>query len=230
MTEKETTTEPEDKEAPESTETDTQEPEAPAEPTVAELHEEEKTEEAPKKPDSVPLQKFIDEKRKRKELQKELDSLKTEYEDDPDVDDDEVDDRPDVKAIAEKIEKLEKFESSQLKAQRDAQKNATFEKNFASTLENVPEYTDVVNKEVIRQMAFNPANANKTYLQLIEEAYGNAISGRRTIETTTPRGGAKDTKVDLDRARTDGEYRREVLADPELRRQYNENLTDRIPL
>lgn len=223
MTEKETTTEPEVKEAPESTATDTQEPEAPAEPTVAELHEEEKTEEAPKKPDSVPLQKFIEEKRKRKELQKELDSLKSEYEADPDVDNDEVDDRPDVKALADK---LEKFESSQLKAQR----NAAFDKHFATALENVPEYTEVVNKEVIRQMAFNPANANKTYRQLLEEAYGNAISGRRTIETTTPRGGAKDSKVDIDRARTDGVYRREVLADPELRRQYNENLTDRIPL
>jgi len=85
-----------------------------------------------------------------------------------------------------------------------------------------------VNAEVIKALAFNPANANKTYKQLLEEAYGNAITGRRTVETTVPRGGAKDTKLDMQRARTDTAYRREVLADPELKKQYNEGITDRV--
>lgn len=95
-------------------------------------------------------------------------------------------------------------------------------------LDNAPEYKDIVNVEVIKAMAFNPANANKTYSQLLNEAYGNAVTGRRTIETTTPRGGAKDTQLDRRRAETDTEYRREVLADPALRKQYNEGLTDRV--
>jgi len=56
---------------------------------------------------------------------------------------------------------------------------------------------------VIKALAFNPANKNKTYSQLLDEAYGNALTGRRTIETTTPRGGAKDTKVDMQRAQSD---------------------------
>jgi hypothetical protein len=101
-------------------------------------------------------------------------------------------------------------------------------KHLKTALENAPEYKEVVNVEVIKALAFNPANANKTYKQLIEEAYGNAVTGRRTIETTTPRGGAKDTKVDMRRAQSDSAYRHEVLADPELRKQYNEGLTDRV--
>jgi len=225
---KETTNESAVKETPETTDNKEQaESKAPAEPTVAELHEDEpaKSEQSEKaeKPDSVPLSKFVAEKQKRKALQKELDALRADLEEDPDVEDEEIEDRPDVKALADKLDKIEKDK-------RREQLNVAFEKHLNAALENAPEYKDIVNVEVIRQMAFNPANKDKTYAQLLEEAYGNAISGRRTIETTTPRGGAKDSKVDLDRARTDQAYRREVLADPELKRQYNEGLTDRIPL
>lgn len=215
-------------ETPETTDnTEQAAPEAPAEPTVAELHEEASDSsdkpEKPAKPDSVPLKKFVEEKRKRKELQQELDALRAELSEDPDVEDDEVEENPDVQALADKLDKIEK-------EQRQRHLNAAFEKHLNDALENAPEYKDIVNVEVIRQMAFNPANKNKTYAQLLDEAYGNAIGGRRTIETATPRGGAKDSKVDLDRARTDTEYRRQVLADPELRKQYNATLTDRIPL
>lgn len=86
-----------------------------------------------------------------------------------------------------------------------------------------------MNPEVIKQMAFNPANKDKTYLQIVEEAYGNSIPGKKTIESTTPRGGVQDAKVDMEKARTDGEYRREVLRTPELRKQYNEGIENRIP-
>ena len=69
---------------------------------------------------------------------------------------------------------------------------AAFATGLEKALQNAPEYRDVVNVSVIKALAFNPANANKTYRQLLEEAYGNAITGQRTVETTTPRGGAKD--------------------------------------
>lgn len=221
---KETTNESAVKETPETTDnTEQAAPEAPAEPTVAELHADAEPSEKPAKPDSVPLSKFVAEKQKRKALQKELDALRADLEDDPEVEEDEIEERPDVKALADKLDKIEKDE-------RRKQLNAAFEKSLHDALENSPEYKDIANVEVIRQMAFNPQNKDKTYHQLLEEAYGNALSGRRTIETTTPRGGAKDSKVDIDRARTDTAYRREVLADPELKRQYNEGLTDRIPL
>jgi hypothetical protein len=208
------TTAPEVNVEPETTVNDEQET-TQGDVSVADLHQ--KTES--KKPDSVPLARLSKEVQRRKEAEAELRALRAELE--VSVDEDGNDDEPEVKKLAQKLERLEGDK-------RQADLNAVFEKNFNQTLANLPEYKDIVNVEVIRQMAFNPANANKTYRQLLDEAYGNAVTGRRTIETTTPRGGAKDEKVDMDRARTDGEYRREVLANPDLRKQYNEGLTDRV--
>ena len=107
---------------------------------------------------------------------------------------------------------------------KEAQKelNRVIGDNIAQALEEVPEYKDVVNVNVLAGLAKDPANKDKTYIQLIEEAYGNAIGGKRTIETTTPRGGADPEKVDMEKTRRDPEYRKRVLQDPELRKQYNE--------
>lgn len=191
------------------------------EPTLADLHADDSTPETKekKKVDTVPMARLNKEIQRRKDLEAELKELRGELSTDPEVDD--VEDEPEVKKLAERLESIEKKD-------RSAKMEAIFQTNLAKTLENAPEFKDVVNVEVIKQMAFNPANANKTYKQLLEEAYGNALTGRRTIETTLPRGGAKDTKVDMRRAQTDGEYRRSVLTDPDLRKQYNEGLTDRV--
>lgn len=191
-----------------------------AEPSVAELHKE--TAEV-KKPTEVPLSRLNKEIQRRKEVEAELKALRAELESDGDVEADDIEDEPEVKKLAQKLEQIEERE-------RRAKLEATFMQHLNKALENAPEYKDIVNVEVIKALAFNPANANKTYSQLIQEAYGNAVTGRRTIETTTPRGGAKDGKVDIQRAARDAEYRREVLADPELKRQYNESLHTRIPL
>lgn len=182
----------------------------PAEGSVAELHQEKPRAEKPK---VVPMARLDKEIAKRKDLEARL----AQYETEDDADDAE----PEVTKLAQKLERIEE------KERREALE-ATFMKHFSTALENAPEYKDVVNVEVIKALAFNPANANKTYKQLIEEAYGNALTGRRTIETSTPRGGAKDGKVDMDLARKDTEYRRQVLADPELKKQYNESLTERV--
>lgn len=192
---------------------------SPAEMTVADLHEQEPTEDKPKKVDSVPFNKFIKEKERRKELERELEELRAQLSEDDDVDD--VESTPEVKKLAQKLEQLEG------ETKKDKMEKKFYE-HLSATLENFPEYKDVVNIDVIKKLAFDSSNANKTYKQLLDETYGKSLVGRRTIETTTPRGGAKDTKVDMERAKTDTSYRHEVLADPELRKQYNESLTDRI--
>ncbi len=220
MSQDNTTVETQVNESPETTVNDVQ-VEAVAEPTLADLHQTSDTEATKEKPKitSVPKARLDKEIQKRKELEAELAALRGELGDDPDVDD--VEETSEVKKLAEKLERIEKNEQM-------SRMEKVFYENLSKTLDNNPEYKDVVNIEVIKALAFNPANANKTYKQLLEEAYGNAIGGRRTVETTIPRGGAKDTKVDMDRARTDTAYRHEVLADPELRKQYNEGLTDRV--
>jgi len=216
-----TTPEQEVKTAPETTANNEQVADTVAEPTVADLHKEETTVVAPEKKrvDSVPIARLNKEIERRKEAEAQLKELRGELSEDPEVDN--VDDNPEVKKLAERLETIEQKE-------KVAKMEAGFAIGLEKALQNAPEYREVVNVSVIKALAFNPANANKTYRQLLEEAYGNAITGRRTVETTTPRGGAKDTTLDRKRAEKDAEYRREVLADPELRKQYNEGLTDRV--
>jgi hypothetical protein len=218
MSQDTTTQEQEVNIAPETTENNEQE-DTSSEPSVADLHKEDPQPKEKKRVDSVPISRLNKEIQKRKDLEKQLEELRGDLESDPDVDD--VEDEPEVKKLAERLESIEKKE-------RLTRMEAAFAQGLSKALENAPEYKDVVNAEVIKALAFNPANANKTYKQLLEEAYGNAITGRRTVETTVPRGGAKDTKLDMQRARTDTAYRREVLADPELKKQYNEGITDRV--
>ncbi len=190
----------------------------PEEPTLADLHQEEKKEEK-KVPDSVPLARLNKEVSRRKELETELKELRQQIDAGDDYED--SDDSSEVKQLAAEVKEIKQREA-RIKAE------AVFTQNLERTLENNPEYKDLVNKEVIKQMAFNPANKDKTYSQLLEEAYGNAIQGRRTMESTTPRGGAENTKVDIKRAQSDPEYRRQVLADPDMRKEYNKDLHTRI--
>jgi len=195
-----------------------------AEPTVADLHKDVVPEK--KKATEVPIARLNKEIEKRKSLENELAELKRVLDGDDSVED--VDDEPEVKKLAQKLEQIEEREARAQEREARAKLEATFQEHLNKALDKSPEYKGIVNVEVIKSLAFNPANTNKTYSQLLEEAYGNALTGRRTVETTTPRGGAKDTQLDRRRAETDTEYRREVLADPTLRKQYNEGLTDRV--
>lgn len=115
-------------------------------------------------------------------------------------------------------------------AKRQEKIDKAFSEHFAKAMENMPEFSGVVNQEVIKTLSLDPKNANKTFKQLIEETYGNAIPGRRTVETTKPGGGKDPGVVDIARAKTDPSYFKEVMADPELKKQYNSKLHETLPL
>ena len=216
MTNVDNTPEQEVNEAPEETVNDEQETEE----TVGSYQDEEEQKEK-KVPTEVPMARLNKEIDRRKALEAELAELKKDKDADSTVSDTEKD--PDVKDLAKQLAEI------QAKEKRAAQE-VKLAQGLEKALETAPEFKDVANADVIKQMALNPANKDKTFVQLLEEAYGNAIGGRRTIETTTPRGGAADTKVDIERTRKDPEYRREVLSNPDLKKQYNESIQDRIGL
>lgn len=218
MLEEENTPDSEVNESPDETVNDEQDTVEDTDETVSGLHDDT---EKKKVPDTIPKARLDKEIQRRKELEKQLDELKQEKDTDDSVTDTDKD--PDVKELAQKLANIEEKE-------KQARREQIFGEHLNKALENAPEYKDIVNVEVIKQMAFNPANKDKTYKQLLEEAYGNALSGKRTIETATHRGGAKDTKVDVARAQQDSEYRKQVLADPELRKQYNVGIEHRINL
>lgn len=239
--------------APEVTEPETTvqtapvaEPVAPApepakepEPTVAQMMGEKKVE-------NVPIARLNKEIQRKKELEKEVQELREKLASGTTTD---TQVTSDLKALAEEhnidptfLDKLAKTIKAQAESdieeklrpltEREAReaRDKAFNEHFSKTLEAMPEFKDVVNASVIKQMAMNPENAEKTFSQLIEEAYGSSIQGKRTIETNTPRGGGKHEGLDIERAQKDTKYYKEVMANPVLKAQYNEGLTSRIRL
>lgn len=117
------------------------------------------------------------------------------------------------------------------KAQKESQANHAFEKMYTSALENHPQYKDIANKEVIRQLAFNPANANKTFSQLLKDVYGSVAGksqGSKTMETTQKGRTETIEKIDYKRASSDSEYFKQIMADPKLKAEYNSKVVEDV--
>lgn len=218
-------------------------PGAEKEKTIGELLQSEPKKE-PAKPDMVGLDKFLDIKKENKELKKAMKDLEEKIADgakNADIDDDVdaiLEEFPDVdkkfiKLVTKQAKEAARAEMEEKFAPIEAEKKATefkkvFNKFYKDALDKMPEYDGIVNKDVIMSLAGHKANANKTIPQIIEETYGNAISGKRTIETTVPRGGKEPETVDFDKARRDTAYFKEVMSNPDLKKQYNEGLAQRV--
>jgi hypothetical protein len=124
--------------------------------------------------------------------------------------------------LAERLKPLqEREESSRI--------DSIFSEHFDKAVSELPEYKEVVNREVIKQLSLLPQNANKTFSQLIEETYKNATIGKRSIDAAATRAGKdSDAKVDVAKAQRDPAYMKEVLSNPELKKQYREGIIGRI--
>lgn len=197
----------------------------------------------------VPEAVFLEEKRERKELAKELKEIKKLLEDG--ASQKEV--SADVKEIAEEfglteqaVAKLIAKVGEQTKAEYDKEIEAklkpiqekersetlkkTFDDHFEKLMEAMPEFKGVASKEVIRALSLQKENANKTFAKILEESYGHLVTGKKTLEKVQARGGVSDAPIDIARMTKDMEYYKEVMANPELKKQYNEGLTSRIRL
>lgn len=244
MSEKDTTLEEEVKETTEEESTTTEEVEevTSKDKKVSEIIEENNVEE------TVPLKTFLELKKEKKALERDIVNLKDRA--DKGAPKSEI--NADLKSIADKYDVDSNFleELSNIiynKAKSDVEEklnsklqpleekdkrekiNAAFNEHFDKVIEEMPEYKDVINKDVIKELSLLPQNKNKTFQQIIEDTYGKTISGKKTMETSTPRGG-KDASLDMDRTRRDPEYLREVLANPDLKKEYNKGIENRINL
>lgn len=118
--------------------------------------------------------------------------------------------------------------ASKLSAKEKAEKfDDAFNKQYNTALERGPEFQTIANAEVIKTLATLPQNKNKTVSQLLEETYGNALTGKRTIETTQPGGGKDPEPLDIAKAEKDINYFNEVMADPKKKAQYNDQMLKR---
>lgn len=205
------------------------------------------------KPKTVGLDKFLEEKKARKAAEKRIAELEAKGED---LDADDVSDEIDAIATEYKVDKdfLKKLKkamspkasktskedepddkvSSRLTAleqeKRQGEIDKAFDKHFTKALEIVPEFKDIANPDVIKALSLLPKNADKTFSQIIEETYGKAVPGRKTIEKTTPGGGKEPETVDFDRAVKDSAYYAQIMANPAMKKQYNDGIEKRLRL
>jgi hypothetical protein len=199
------------------------------------------------KAETVGLDKFLDIKKQNKELKKEMDKLKSQIENGDDVSNVDIDEIADEYGVDKGF--LKKFEASirsqmnndfeakvseKLKpleqAEKAKQANQTFESIYNQTLERMPEYANLIDKDSLRTLAFQKENAALSLPQLVEKIYGRSLSGKKTIETTTPRGGKDPQEIDFKLARTDAQYFSDIMADPAMKAKYNQNIESRLDL
>lgn len=231
-----------DTQEPAAVETTETAPEAPSDKkeTVGQVMET-----VPKAPETVGLDKFLEIKKDNKQLRDDIASLKKSVEEGATKS--EV--SADINAIAKEygIDEgfLSKFTAA-IKAEASKEAEAklaplqererqekldqTFAKHFKESLERMPEYEGIVNAEVIKALTLDPSNSHKTFDEIIEQAYGNAIQGKRTIETTTPGGGKSPDPIDFERAKKDPAYYNQLMANPTMKAEYNKDLEKRLRL
>ncbi len=209
--------------------------------TIGQALETEQPKEAPK---TIGLDKFLTLKTENKDLRRDLEALRQRVEEGGET---KASISSDIEALATEYgvdpsfaSKLERLMVKNLEGKMDEQLrpltekeksnriNTLFDTHFKKALDDMPEYAQVVNPSVIKSLSLLPANASKTFGQLIEETYGNALGGKRTIEQTTARGGKEPETVDYDRARNDTAYFKEIMANPASKKQYNEESMRRI--
>lgn len=216
--------------------------EAKEEKTIGEVLQAEPKKE-PTKPEFTPAD-FMAVKSKNKELAKTVKELQEKIAkgaDNDEVDDDVEDiyeqfpdvDKKFIKLVTKQAKEAAKAEFDDKfrpieEERKSAEINKIFNKYYKDAMEKMPEYADIVDKEVIKTLSLQKSNANKTFPQIIEETYGRAIVGRKTIETTTPRGGKESGAIDYARAAKDTEYFKEIMSDPTSKKNYNDGLAQRI--
>lgn len=218
-------------------------PETTAEQTIGEVLDSKPETPAEKPVNTVPESAFLKEKMARKEAErkiKELEDRVSKGASHSEVSDDiasiakEYDIDPSfldklTNTIRSKTEReIEDKFSSKFKPieekERQEKIDQAFNTHYKVAIERMPEFANVVNPQVIKSLSLLPQNANKTFAQLIEETYGNAITGKRTMETTTSGGGKEPAPLDFARANKDSAYFAEVMGNPKLKAEYNDKM------
>lgn len=226
--------------APEASTTETTVEQPEVQQTVGEIIEQSQPE---KKPELEYDKAYFSEKKARKAAERELNNLKKQIEggatkkeisesiaeiaDEHNIDPEFLQKlATSIKAEAEKdidAKYAAKFEGKE----RENKFETAFKSQYEIAMERAPEFKAIANPEVIKALAILPQNAKKTLSEILEETYGNAITGKRTIETTSPGGGKEPEPLDIRRAEKDIEYFKEVMSDPKKKAQYNEAMLKR---
>jgi len=197
--------------------------------------------------ETVGLDKFLELKKQNKKLSKDLEDFKKLVEDGGSATEVSADinslseEYPDldkkflnklVSTIRTQVEKdADEKITSRLKPleakEKEEKINNAFNTHFDLAMKDMPEFKNIVNPEVIKTLSLDPKNKNKTFKQIIEDTYGYALTGKRTIDTTIPDGGKDSEVLNYDRAEKDPAYFKEVMGNPRLKAEYNKIMLER---
>lgn len=197
----------------------------------------------------VPEAKFLEYKKENKELKKEIAEIKrmmtegaTKAEVDNEIESLAKEHNIDTNFLKKLSSTIEKDLSTKFSKEEPKKKDnsddeeetkvvdidKSFNEHYERVIQHLPDFDGIVNKEIIKSLALNPKNGHKTLTEIIEETYGAVLKGKKTIDATKPGGGKDPQPLDMKRAQTDAEYRRNVVfADPDLKRQYNAQMLTR---
>lgn len=196
------------------------------------------------KTDNVPLAVFLEEKKERKGLEKQIADLQKQINAGKPVDvSDEINALGEEYGVDAKfLAKLTNAIESKVKGSgemppevaklvqehNEREIDRVFKEHYEKAMAKMPEYTEIADAGVIKTLSLLPENANKTFSQIIEQTYSRSISGKKTIETTTPGGGKEPEPINYAKASKDQNYLAEILSNPQLKAEYNKNLTKRL--
>jgi len=177
------------------------------------------------KKDIKELKELIESGASKKEVSEDLEAIAEEHGVDVEF----------LQKLAKSIRKeVEADVESRIKPFAEKEKMAEFNKRFDEvydkTLEEMPEYKDIISKDAIKSLSLDPKNANKTFAQILEMTYGNLIKGKKTIESGGAGKNIVITEIDFERAKKEPAYFHEIMKNPELKKKYNAGLTSRINL
>lgn len=116
----------------------------------------------------------------------------------------------------------------ELRPMKEEKARESFDKKFADSfnkaIEEMPEFKNVADIEVIKALALKKENSGKTFEDLLEQVYGKFVTReRKTLERNTP-GGGKEVGVDFKKAQNDKEYFKQIMSNPETKKIYNDYL------
>ncbi len=170
--------------------------------------------------DMKALQKSIEDGAGKREVSSDLKALGEKHNVDPEF----------LEEFAAAVEtKAKKEFDATLKPLQEKEKAAELDQKFTSvfdkTMEELPEFKNIAKRETVKSLSLLPENANKTFRQILEDNFGHLIQGKRTLNPTVPRGGNDAVEIDKAKADRDPAYFAEIMANPILKKKYNEEMT-----
>ncbi len=121
------------------------------------------------------------------------------------------------KDFSPKLAKIENERSQEKMTQK-------FNELYDNTLKEMPEFKGIVNKEVIKSLAFNPENAKKTLPEIMEEAYGAAVTGKKSMETSK---GGREPEVPNTKSPSKEDWDK-IESDPRAKEEWSKNTEAQI--